>query len=273
MSDTTAPVLAQDRKRTTFIDVFNTIAPGLSLLSFLALWLAASRVNSELVPPPSAVWQRLIDLFDRPIGGYNIFGHIWVSLRRVLLALAASSVLGISFGILIGWNRAAKASVGALFELIRPIPPIAWLPIIIMWFGIGEFPKVLIVFIGTFTPVAINTYVGITLVQPLLLDVGRSFKATHRQLLTEIAIPSALPAIFAGVRNATSGGWMVVLAAEMIGARAGMGFLINRGMEFYDVPLIVLGMVVIGLVGALLAIITNYVERWVCPWEQRLRSE
>lgn len=263
----------KDRKRITFMTVFNIVAPFLSLLVLVIIWMSASNVNSELVTPPIAVWDRLIMIFEKPIGGLNLFGHIWASLRRVLIALIFSCTLGIIFGIMIGWNKTAKAIFGTLFEIYRPIPPIAWLPIVVMWFGIGEFPKILIVFIGTFTPVVINTYTGIKMVDKLHIDVGRIFNATDKQILTQIALPAALPAIFAGVRNATSGGWMVVLAAEMIGAKAGLGFLITRGMEFYDVALIMLGMLTIGVVGALLAIITNYIEGWVCPWNKKLGSD
>jgi NitT/TauT family transport system permease protein/sulfonate transport system permease protein len=263
----------KDKKKLTFLTIFNIVAPFLSLSGLLLLWLYASSINAELVAPPVAIKDRLVMLFVKPIGGLNLFGHIWTSLRRVLIALLASCTLGILFGVMIGWSKTAKAIFGTLFELLRPIPPLAWLPLVIMWFGIGEFPKILIIFIGTFTPVAINTFTGIDMVQPLHLDVGRIFNATNKQLLTEIAIPSALPAIFAGVRTATSAGWMVVLAAEMIAAKAGLGFLVYRGMQFFDVSLIILSMLVIGVVGTILAIITNYVERWLCPWNKKLGQD
>ena len=133
-----------------------------------------------------------------------------------------------------------------------------------MLMGIGELPKIVIVFIGTFTPIVLNTSTSIRLVDPLYLDVGRMFNADNKKLLFTIALPASLPAIFAGFRTATSGGLMVVMAAEMIGAQAGLGFLIQRGMDAFDVPLIMVGMIVIGIVGALLAILTNYLEKWVC---------
>jgi len=254
------------KKKPDFMTVLNFLLPFISLSLLVLLWLYASGVNSELVPSPGMLWERLVLMFEKPIGGMNIFGHILVSLRRVFLALAAASIIGITFGVMMGWSKIFYSVFGVLFEIIRPIPPIAWLPIVIMWFGIGEFPKVLIVFIGTFMAIVINSYTGIKLIEPLFLDVGRAFNAENRQLLTEIALPSALPAIFAGIRNATSAGWMTVLAGEMIAAKAGMGFLITRGMEYFDVPLIMLGMICIGIVGAILAVITDYIERWICPW-------
>lgn len=261
------------RKNHTFRHILMTVAPALSVILLILIWVSASSVNSKLVPTPEIVWNRFILTFQKPISNELIFGHIWASLQRILIALFCSLGLGIPFGIMIGWSKLFNSMFGTLFELIRPIPPIAWLPLVIMWFGIGEFPKVVIVFIGTLMPIVINTATGIRLIEPLNLSVGRMFNANERQLLLEIAIPSALPAIFAGFRTASSVGLMVVLAAEMIGARAGLGFLITRGMESFDVPLILVGMLVIAVVGILISIITDYLERWICPWNRKLELD
>lgn len=266
-------MMKEKTSKWTLAKIFTTIAPFISILFLILLWLSASSVNSELVPTPVMVWERFIKTFEKPISGQLIFGHIWASLQRVLIALFFSLLIGVPFGIMIGWSRTMNAIFGTLFELIRPIPPIAWLPLIIMWLGIGELPKVVIVFIGTVMPIVVNTAAGIRLIEPLNLDVGRMFNASERQLLWEIALPCAMPTIFAGFRTATSVGLMVVLAAEMIGARAGMGFLISRGMESFDVPLILVGMLTIALVGATIAILTDYLERWVCPWNRHLGSD
>lgn len=255
------------------MNVINTIAPALTLVALVLLWMKASSGNTDLVPNPAMVWERFIRTFEKPINNYLIFGHIFASLKRVFMALIFSLGLGIPLGIMIGWNKTFNAIFGTLFELIRPIPPIAWLPLIVMWFGIGEMPKVLIVFIGTFTPVVVNTATGIRLVEPLNLDVGRMFNADQRQLLIHIALPSALQSIFAGFRTATSGGLMVVLAAEMIGAKAGLGFLITRGQDAFDVPLIMVGMLVIAIVGTILSFLTDFLERWACPWTRMIESD
>lgn len=253
--------------------ILYTIAPALSVVLLVLLWMQVSSGNSDLVPTPTMVWERFIKTFEKPINGQYIFGHIFASLKRVFIALIFSLGIGIPFGIMIGWNKTFNAIFGTLFELIRPIPPIAWLPLIVMWFGIGEFPKIIIVFIGTVTPIVVNTATGIRLVEPLNLDVGRMFNANQRQLLIDIALPSALQSIFAGFRTATSGGLMVVLAAEMIGAKAGLGFLITRGQDAFDVPLIMVGMLVIAIVGTLISIFTDYLERWVCPWTRNSESD
>ena len=138
---------------------------------------------------------------EKPIKQLNLFGHIWASLLRVFIALAFAWLLGISFGILIGWNKKANALLGPLFTAFRSVPPLAWVPLMTMWFGTGEFPKILIVFIGALMPVVVNTQAGISNVQNMYLNVGTIFHANKRQMLFEIAIPSALDAIFAGCEN------------------------------------------------------------------------
>ena len=124
-------------------------------------------------------------------------------------------------------------------------------------------------FIGAVMSVVVNTQAGIQNVNQLYLNVGRIFHADKRQMLMQIAVPSALDAIFAGIRTSTSAGWMVVLAAEMLGAKSGVGFLITRGMDSGDMSLVLLSMICIGLVGAALAVLTQIIEGLVCPWKAK----
>ena len=150
------------------------------------------------------------------------------------------------------------------------IPPIAWIPLVILWFGVGEVSKVFLVTLGAYVPILMNTVTGVKMVPPVLLNVGRIYKASNVQILREIVLPAALPAIFAGVKTAVSSGWMIVLAAEMMASRSGVGFLINRGMEAYDVAMIIVGMCIIGVVGYLISIVLTFLERRLCPWKTNL---
>lgn len=258
--------MSMKRRREATWTIIYAILPFISMSLLFLGWIYLSTYYPTLFPTPGQTWERLLRMFERPVSRLTLFGHIWASLKRVLTALILAWIFGIGFGVLIGWNRKAKALFGTIFEMIRPIPPLAWIPIITMWMGIGEIPKIIIVFLGAFPPVVINSYTGIQLIDSLHLDVGRVFNASNRQLLREIAIPAALPAIFAGIRTSTSSGWMAVLAAEMMGARSGTGFLIVRGMESDDLALIMISMITIGIVGALLAVVVSYAERKVCPW-------
>lgn len=135
-----------------------------------------------------------------------------------------------------------------------------------MWFGIGEFPKVLLVFIGTFVPLVINTSTGIEMVDKINLDVGHVFGGNNRQILTDIVIPTALPSIFAGIRTSVSSGWTTVLAAEMLGARKGLGALVTRGWQGSDMALVLVSVITIAIIGALLSLGLQKLEKVVCPW-------
>lgn len=262
------------RQKNLIYHVLYYALPVLSIVLLIAVWFLGASKNSMIFPTPITVLERMVDLCQNELSGYTLLGHMGISLLRVAIALSLAILIGVPLGVMIGWSRAVRATIGALFECIRPIPMLAWIPLMVMWFGIGEKSKIIMIFMAALMPIVVNAYTGIKMVSPLYLDVGRMFNAsTQRQLLTVVVLPAALPTIFAGIRNATGMALMVVLAAEMLAARAGLGFLINRGMEVFDVSLVMSGMVAIGVTGALLAVLTNYLERKLCPWNRSLSSE
>lgn len=253
--------------------ILYAFAPVISIAAFIAVWMIIHAGNPRLVASPIDVIERMIKLCQKSISGHYLWGHMFASVRRILLGLGLAIVIGVLMGILIGWYPAISGTIGTLFELIRPIPALAWIPLFVMWMGIGETPKVVMVFLGSLMPIVVNSYTGVRLVSPLYLSVGKMFNCTqNRQLLINVVVPAALPAIFAGIRGATSVAWMVVLAAEMLGADSGLGFLINRGMSVFDISLIMTGMTMIGILGALLAVLTNFIERRICPWNTSLKT-
>lgn len=251
--------------------LYNVLYWGLPVLAILFIaigWVTFSGLHADLMPAPTEVWERFLRTFTKPVAKVTLIGHAWASLRRVLIALFVSWVFGISFGILIGWNKKARAFFGSIFEVIRPIPPIAWIPIVIMWFGIGEFPKILLVFIGTFVPLVINTSAGIEMVDQINIQVGRVFGGNDWKILKDIVIPTALPSIFAGIRTSVSSGWTTVLAAEMLGANEGLGSLVTRGWQGSDLSLVLVSVITIAIIGALLSIILQKMEEVICPWNK-----
>ncbi len=255
------------------LEILYRILPLISVLLLVGLWMIASRdFNADVgsgFPTPAAVWDRTVRLFTRPVKKMNLIMHALVSLRRIGLALAFDWTFGIIFGIIIGWFPKPRAFFTPMFDAFRAVPPLAWIPLITLWFGIGEFPKILIVIFGSLASIVVNVKAGLSAVDKMYLNVGTVFNATPMQTLIKIAIPSSLDAIFAGVRTSTSAAWMVVLAAEMLGADSGVGFLISRGMDSIDMPLVLTGMIAIGIVGAILAILTQFVERLICPWTRK----
>ena len=245
------------------------ILPFFSILCFVLIWYAASAATNDMMPNPTEVFDRFVLSLSEPIAKKSIFEHAFVSLGRVLKALVAAILIGLPLGLLMGWNRTVRAIVRPVFEALRPIPPIAWIPLITMWFGIYELPKIIIIFLGAVVPIVVNAYTGVAMVPELNTNAGKVFGADGRQLLVDIVLPTAFPSIFAGIRTAISSGWVVMLAAEMISAKSGLGFIVTRGQEVNDYSVILLAMVFIGLIGALLSFIANTVERVLCPWIEK----
>ncbi len=254
-------------KKRFISEIFYSILSLSSIILLILGWMYLASKRPELFPSPQETWDRLILFLEKPIRRIPLYSHVLDSLRRVGIAVLLACGFGIVLGTALGWSRLVKSTFGTIFELIRPIPPIAWVPLLTIWFGIGEFPKVLLVFIGTFAIVVVNTAAGVKMVEPLSLAVGKIFQANEFQMLKEIVLPASLPAIFAGIRTALGVGWAIVLAAEMLGAVSGTGFLITKGMSIGDTALIFICMFIIGIIGALLSVLASFIERRICPWK------
>lgn len=240
--------------------------PFISLGTIGVLWIVTSANHSSMIPSPIEILQRYKTLIITPIGKVTLFDHIWASIQRVLIGFLAASALGVTLGLCMGWSKKIQAFVGPVFELLRPIPPIAWIPVVILWFGIGEEPKVFIVFVGAFVPVVINTFTGVKMLDPLFISAAKAFGATQRQMISEVVLPGVMPPVFAGLKNGLSNSWMCVLAAEMVGARLGVGYLIINGMDSGNIAQIICCMIIIGVVGAFISVGLSFLERRVCPW-------
>lgn len=242
------------------------VLPVAAILLVVAGWISFASLNPRLMPGPIEVIHRFIKTFTKPVANTVLTGHIWASLRRVLIGLIFAWIVGTSLGVLVGWNKNAKALLGSVLELLRPIPPIAWIPLVIMWFGIGEFSKIFIVFIGTIFGLIVNTSAGIKMVDRINVDAGKVFGGNQRQILVDIVIPTALPSIFAGVRTSVSCGWTTVVAAEMLGAKEGLGSLVTKGWQGNDMALVLVAVISIAAIGALLSVVLSKLEKVVCPW-------
>ncbi|HJB00491.1 MAG TPA: ABC transporter permease [Candidatus Mediterraneibacter merdavium] len=247
-----------------------TVYAILAIATFFLIWafITTFTTAGESTPGPIEVLKLLFSSIFEPIGKYTIYGHLYFSLRRVIVGYTVASMLGIVVGISMGTSRYAEAIIKPLFELIRPIPPIAWIPLVILWFGVGELPKYAIIFIGSFTNVTLNAYTGAQRVDPQLIGCAKMLGTSNRDIFLRVILPSSLPQIFAGLQVALSTAWMAVLAAEMVGAQEGCGWIILRGSDTTNIPLVLVGMVVIGVVGLLLATIMRVIERGLCSWNR-----
>jgi NitT/TauT family transport system permease protein len=218
--------------------------------TLLALWaLAVSLHPTTILPGPFKVLLGVVDLARRGL----LLRHVVASLFRVTWGYVLAVLVGIPLGLSLGWWRRAEQAVNPFLQILRPISPLAWIPISILWFGVGDRGAVFIIFLGAVLPITVSAMNAVAAVPSVHLRAGRNFGLGSRELVTRVIFPSVLPQLIVGMRLALGVAWLVVVAAEMIAVSSGLGFLIvdarNAGNR-YD--LVVAGMVLIGVVGLLL---------------------
>jgi len=251
------------------IMIKNVAAAVVSISSFLAIWqlgVSYTRIG-RIVPGPFAVLAAFFSSFTNPVGVHTMFAHILFSLSRVLVAYSAACVIGITLGLLMARVRLVEAIFRPFYEIIRPIPPLAWISMSILWFGLsGDMTKYFIIFIGVFPIITYTTFSGCRRVDPTLIMAAKMLGANDAQAFITIIIPASVPYIFSGMQLALSGGWACVVAAEMIRSSEGVGWIIVSGSEMNNMLQILYGIVAIGVVGYLLVTILRKIEAVLCSW-------
>lgn len=245
-----------------------------STIAFFIIWdyVAFNRFLGSALARPYEVLLQLANMMVNPIAGKDLIGHIWASTQRILAGFAIGAVLATPLGLFMALNRYVNAIVKPVFDLIKPMPPIAWISIAILWFGIGEPSKIFIIVVGTFVPCLLNAYNGVRLIEPQLYDVVRMLGGNRRDEILHVCFPAAFPAIFAGLQISLSCAWTCVLAAELVSARSGLGFIILLGMTQSKPALIVGGMVVIAMVAWLTTLLVTGLEKVLCPWKREIQT-
>ncbi|MBO0365613.1 MULTISPECIES: taurine ABC transporter permease TauC [Pseudomonas] len=242
---------------------------ALTLASLLLLWwavTAAELVEPLFLPPPADILGKAWVLLTQGYMDASLWQHLGASLGRIGLALGAAILTAIPIGIAIGSNRIARGIFDPLIEFYRPIPPLAYLPLIVIWCGIGELSKVLLIFLAIFAPIAIATATGVRTVDPAKLRAAQSLGATKAQLIRHVVLPSALPDILTGVRIGLGVGWSTLVAAELIAATSGLGFMVQSAAQFLVTDVVVLGILLIALIAFALEMGLRALQRKLVPW-------
>jgi NitT/TauT family transport system permease protein len=237
-----------------------------SPIGFLVAWEIAARlqlIDVRFFPAPSTIIAVLVELARSG----ELMENVTISLQRIFLGFLLGSVPGVVIGIVMGISRPVRAFVDPLIAATYPIPKSSILPLILLIFGLGEMSKVMMVAIGVFYPIAINATAGVLQISPIYLDVGKSFKASRWDTFRTIALPGALPFIMTGVKLGMGLALILIAVAEMVGARSGIGFMIWSAWETFSVGRMYAGLFVIALIGFVLSLLVNEVERWVIRWK------
>lgn len=242
------------------VNVFRQVFPPLVLVSVLIAvwWMAVVRAESAIFPTPSQVAIGTMELAQDG----TLWDHIGSSLYRVGIGFGLAMLLAVPLGLWMGWVGGVYQTLNPLFQILRPISPIAWIPVTILWFGVGEVSPIFIIFLASVFPMVVQTAAGVHTIERQYIRAARNFGVSRFKLFRQVVLPAVLPQIIVGMRVGIGVAWLVVVAAEMIALRSGLGFLImdsrNAGNR-YD--LVIAGMAIIGIIGLILDGATRLMEK------------
>ena len=235
------------------------------LLLVLAVWTFLEKkgsLNTVIMPAPS----KILSTFLALVKSGQLWKNLMISLIRVLKGYLIAASLGIVLGILIGLFRHLNRLTDLLIQIIKPIPPIAWIPLVILWFGIGEEGKVFLIFLGGFFTILINVVDGIRQPDKKLIEVSRSMETPFLKHIFLLVIPHSAPNIFTGLRVGLSSCWMCVVAAELVSSTTGLGYMIMNARQFGQTDVVIVGMLTIGVLGKVMDSLLKVVEKAVIRW-------
>jgi NitT/TauT family transport system permease protein len=275
---------AVDRDRTTraavsWRRVMSRLGVGLSYVAVpilaLAIWeiaaLSLSATLGPFFPDLVKIGAALFDWATGLTGSTAIYsGKLWLavleSLRRILIAYFIACALGIPLGVLVGWLSVMRRTTDTFLQLIRPIPVTAWVPISMLWFGIGDNAAIFLIVLATFFPIYLNTVQGVQYVDRVIIRAGRMLGARHWRLLVHVVLPAALPSIFAGLRIAVGFAWMAVVVSELVAVKSGLGYVMFDAYGFLRADIVVAAMITIGVLGFACDRLMVLLERRVLSW-------
>jgi len=243
-----------------------------TMVTLIVLWFLITNmgwVKPLFLPSPQAVIQQFYEYLTGSANDKTLLQHSAASISRVSVAFALAVVTAVPIGIAMGMSRVARGIFDPPIELYRPLPPLAYLPLIIIWFGIDELPKVLLIFLGSFAPLAMAARSGMKSASQEQINAAYSMGASYGQVIRHVILPSALPDILTGMRIAIGFGWSTLVAAEMVAANVGLGQMVLNASNFLRTDIVIMGIIVIGVVAYLFDLFMRWVERKLVPWKGR----
>ena len=223
--------------------------------------IAASRFAS-----PKEFWDAVVQINVRGYADAKLWQHVAQSCKLVLMGFAVAVGVGVPLGLAMGWSRRFEAFFNPVFLLLRPIPPLAWIPLAIVWLGLGDAAKVMVIFVAAFVPSVINSYTGVRSIEPYLIEAAEMLGVKRVAFMTEMIVPAALPHIFSGLRLSLQAAWTTLVAAELVGALRGLGQVLNAAAQDIYPAMILVGMVFVAICGAVMTWMLSLAEKRAMPW-------
>jgi taurine transport system permease protein len=246
---------------------------AVSIGAMFALWWVATHlgwIKPLFLPKPETILLAFRDAMSGELDNHTLWVHFLASLGRVFAAFVLAVLTGIPVGIAMGVSRIARGLLDPPIEFYRPLPPLAYLPLMIIWFGIGEMAKIILLYLSIFAPVALAARAGVRSVSQEQIQAARSMGASNWQVIRHVIMPSALPEILVGLRIGMGVGWTTLVAAEMVAADAGLGKMVFNASNFLRTDVVILGILLIGIVAFAFEVLMRWIERIAVPWKGKV---
>ena len=244
-----------------------------TVIVLVVIWFAVTNlgwIKPLFLPSPQAVFEQFYLYLTGQVNDKPLWQHFAASMFRVFLAFFLACLTAIPVGIAMGMSRVMRGIFDPPLEFYRPLPPLAYLPLIIIWFGIDETPKILLIFLACFAPLALAARAGMRSASQEQINAAYSMGASYAQVIRHVILPSALPDIMIGMRIAIGFGWTTLVAAEMVAANVGLGQLVLNASNFLRTDIVIMGIIVIGVVAYTFDLLMRWVEHKLVPWKGRM---
>lgn len=247
-----------------------SIATSIALIGLWFFITGMGWVRPLFLPSPFAVYGKFITAMTDGVANSTLTEHTMASLMRVFGAFFLALATAVPIGIWMGVSRIARGLFDPIIEFYRPLPPLAYLPLVIIWLGIGEFPKIFLIYLAIFAPMAIGARAGVKSVSIEQIHAAYAMGASRQQIVWHVVLKAALPEIFTGMRVGIGVGWTTLVAAEMIAADRGLGFMVLNAAQFLASDTVIMGIIVIGIFAIAFDLVVRYMERLLIPWKGRV---
>jgi len=273
LPETKLPATARTRPRPVLLrEARYTLLSAATIVILLGLWALVTNlfhIPAMVLPSPQSILRHFRALLLDGYAGHPLWEHILVSVLRTLTGFFIGVSLAIPLGLWMGYSRTVNAILWPVFGFIRPIPPIAYIPLAILWFGIGEFSKVLLIFMASFNFTVLASAAGMRAVPEQLIRAGTNLGLSKWQMFVSVMLPAAMPQIFTGIKTSIAVSWAVMVAAELIAAQIGLGFIIEDAGTFFRTPEVMIGVAIIGAIGLVFEATVVAIERRVLHWQAK----
>jgi taurine transport system permease protein len=251
----------------------STLISVITVIGLLVLWWVATErawLPPLFLPSPESIIRRFLEAAKGDVGGTTIAGHFAWSMFRVFSAFALAVVTAVPIGIAMGVSRYMRGIFDPPIEFYRPLPPLSYLPLVVIWFGIDEASKIILIYLACVAPLALSSRAGVRSVSLEQIHAAYSMGATRNQVVLHVVLPAAMPEILTGMRIAIGFGWTTLVAAEMVAANAGLGQMVLNASNFLRTDIVVMGIIVIGIVAYAFDLLMRFIEHTVVPWKGRM---